>query len=222
MDSLPTSSVRLVYSSCPVVKGRIFATVAMAAFGVASIYFGTSARRWSLDFQQWIDAKPMEMTIDLTAQSTQSAPFKQTCAMAHGQSIYVAFDDPDANEENIGKHFAGLQGTVIIRDLSGSEILAKPFEASDVRLWGDDPMLVGFHPFKNGDYIAEIHIEQGAASLGAKQHELYARNELCGLELMPAYVLGAVSAVAGFIACVIGCYTLPAIAHNGFRAQRPH
>lgn len=141
--------------------------------------------------------------------------------MAHGQSIYVAFDDPDANDENIGEYFAGLQGTVTIRDLTGAEVLAKPFDATGVRLWGDDPMLVGFHPFANGDYTAEIKIEQGASALGGTQYDLYARNELCGLELMPAYVLGAISALAALIACVGGCYTVPSIARDGFRVQVP-
>ncbi|HUG67027.1 MAG TPA: hypothetical protein VMM76_04720 [Pirellulaceae bacterium] len=161
------------------------------------------------------------MTVDLTTPSTHFAAFTQTCVMAHGQSIYVAFDDPHATDENIGERFAGLQGTVTIRDLTGAEILTKPFDATDVRLWGDDPMLVGFHPFANGDYTAEIKIEQSASTLDGTQHELYARNELCGLELMPAYVLGAISAVAALIACLVGCYTVPSVARHGFRVQVP-
>jgi len=56
------------------------------------------------------------------------------------------------------------------------------------------------HPFANGDYIVEIEIEQGTSAIDGRRHELYARNELCGLELMPAYVLGATSAVAALIA----------------------
>lgn len=164
----------------------------------------------------------MQMTVDLTTPSTTSAPFKQTCVMAHGQSIYVALDDSDANDENIGEHFDGLQGAVTIRDLAGVEVLTKPFDATGVRLWGDDPMLVGFHPFANGDYTAEIKIERGASATGGRQHNLYARNELCGLELMPAYVLGAISAVAGLIACTVGSNTVPSIARHGFRIQVPH
>lgn len=209
------------HSSNSVAKGRIFSSVVLIAFGIASIYFGVASWRWNSDFYKWVYAKPMQMTVDLTTPSTRSVPFKQTCAMAHGQSIYIAFDNPNANDENIGEHFAGLQGSVTIRDLSGVEILTKSFDAKDMRLWGDDPMLVGFHPFKNGDYTAEIHIEQGATALGATQHDLYARNELCGLELMPAYILGAISGVAGLIACAVACYTVPAIARHGFRAQLP-
>lgn len=145
----------------------------------------------------------------------------QTCPMAHGQSIYIDLHLADATAENIGEHFAGLAGAVTIRDHSGGEVLTKRFNADTVRLWGEDPMLVGFHPFSAGDYTAVINIEHGAVALAGTEHTLYARNELCGLELMPAYVLGAISAVAGLVAIFVGCYTLPSVIRDGFRIQ-PH
>lgn len=174
-----------------------------------------------MDFYEWIEARPMQVSVDLSTPAVHTAPFKQTCYIAHGQSIYVAYDRADLTDENIREHFAGLRGTISIRDLDGTEVLTKPFDADSVRLWGNDPLLVGFHPFRNGDYTAEIKIDQGAIALNGTSHELYARNELCGLERMPAYVMGAISAVAGLIACMIGGFTLPSIVRHGFRAAKP-
>jgi hypothetical protein len=200
-----------------ITTGRIVACVFLFAFIGVSIYFGMAAWKWNSDFYEWIDARPMQMAVDLTTPATYSAPFTQICAMAHGQTIYVAYENPDANDENIAEHFAGLKGAVTIRDLTGATVLTKPFDANSVRLWGDDPILVGFHPFANGEYIAEIEIQQGASKIDGTQHDLYARNELCGLELIPAYILGAVSAVALLLACVVAFYTMPSIVRADFR-----
>jgi hypothetical protein len=208
-------------SSKTIAKGKIVACAFLLAFIGISVYFGIGSWKWNSDFHEWIEAKPMQMTVDLTTPSTHSAPFTQTCVMAHSQSIYVAYENPDANDENIAEHFAGLKGAVTIRDRAGNEVLTKPFDADSVRLWGDDPMLVGFHPFANGEYTAEIVIHQGASEIEGTQHDLYARNDLCGLELMPAYVLGAISAVASLIACVLAFYTVPSIVRHGFRVQVP-
>ncbi len=211
----------MAYTSAPLAKGRIFAFLILLALGSTSIYFGVAAWRWNSNFYRWVDAKPMQMTIDLTTPATHAAPFEQTCAIAHSQSIYVTLNDPDITDENVGEYFAGLQGSVTIRDLSGTEILTTPFHADGMQRWSDDPLLVSFHPFANGDYTAELNIEQGATMLADTQHDLYARYDLCGLELMPAYILGAISAAAGLIACGVASVTLPSIARHGFRVQMP-
>jgi len=204
-----------------IAKGRVVASVFLLALIGVAVYFGIAAWKWNSDFYKWVDAKPMQVTLNLTIPSTHTVPFTQTCVVAHGQSIHVAYDHPDVTDENIAEHFAGLKGSVTIRDLSGAEVLTKSFDADSVRLWGNDPLLVGFHPFANGEYSAEIEIQQGAPKIDGTQHDLYARNELCGLELMPAYILGAISAVASFIACMVACYTLPLIVCNGFRVKMP-
>jgi hypothetical protein len=211
----------LAHASNIIAKGRIAACVFLLTSVGGSVYFGIAAWKWNSDFYEWIDAEPMQMTVDLTTPSTHSTPFTQTCVMAHGQSICVTYDNPDANDETIAEHFAGLKGTVTIRDLTDVEVLTRPFDANSMRFWGEDPMLVRFHPFANGEYTAEIEIEQGASKIDSPPHDLYARNELCGLELMPAYVLGVISAVASLIACVITFYTVPSIVRHGFRIQMP-
>lgn len=192
----------------------------LALIGV-SVYFGVAAWKWNSDFYTWIDANPMRMTLDLTVPSTHTTPFTQTCVVAHGQSIYVAYENPNATDESVAEHFAGLKGSLTIRDLTGAEVLTKPFDANSMRLWGNDPMLVRFQPFANGDYTAEFKIQQGASEIDGNQHVLYARNELCGLEIMPAYILGAVSAIALLIAIMVACYAVPSIVRNGFRVEMP-
>ena len=168
-----------------------------------------------------MDAEPMQMTVDLTKPGLYTAPFKQACVMAHGQSIYVSLQDQDLTSENTGEYFTGLSGSVTIRDNAGMEVLTKSFDADGVRLWGEHPMLVGIHPFKNGEYTAEFKIDRGAMALSKTSYELYARNELCGIELMPAHILGAASAVTGLIAWIIGWYTVPSILRHGLRVALP-
>lgn len=211
----------MTHTSSPIARQRIAGCVFILAFVGVSIYFGIRAWNWNSDFHEWIDAKPMQMTVDLRTPSTHSAPFTQTCVVAHSQSIYVAYENPDANDKNIAEHFAGLKGTVTIRNPTGTEIRSEQFDAESIRLWGDDPTLVGFRPFSNGEYTAEIEIQHGASKIEGTQHELYARNDLCGLELLPAYVQGAISAVALLIAIVIACFTAPLVARHGFRTQLP-
>lgn len=194
----------------PLAPKQIGVGLLLTLFGSASLYFGIGAWSWNSRFYTWLDARPMELTVDLSVPATYTVPFRQTCQMAHGQSIFIELDTTSATDESVRDWFAGLKGTLTIRNLQGEPVLSRDFHSQHLRLWEDSPRLVGFYPFATGDYLAEFNIEQGASATQGVPHQLYARYDLCGLELFPAYMLGGLSIVTGLIACGIAWCRLPA------------
>ena len=209
------------HSSPPVATGRILGSVIFVIACTGMVLFARASWQRHIDFQRWVAETPMQATVDLTTPSTSTTSFKQTCVVGHGQSIFVSLDDPGATEEAILESLAGLEGELTIRDGTGTEIVTEPFSDETVRFWGDDPMLVSFLPFSNGDYTAEITIQKGAIGLDGREHELYARNQLCGLEQFPVLVFGLFTAVAGLVAGVAGYCTFPSVLRDGFRVVAP-
>jgi len=189
--------------------------LALVALAI-SVHSGLTAWRHHRDFYVWIDARPLDVTLDLTRPSVQTVPFTQTCSLAHGESIYFDTGEAGWSEAEVAERFAGLDGTLKIRDAAGKEIASRELTAESVSPWGLDPMLTGIFPFAKGDYTAEIRIERGASDLPGSEHRLYARYELCGLELLPAYLLGAVSAVAGLVGLIAAAITATSIRRHGF------
>lgn len=211
----------LEHVSRDIAKGRVIGSAIFVVACAATVLLAHASWQRHLDFQRWVVETPMQVTVDLTTPSTYTTSFKQTCVVGHGQSIFVSLDDSDATEEVMRERLAGLEGELTIRDGTGTEIVTEPFSEETVRFWGDDPMLVSFLPFSNGDYTAEIKIQKGAIGLDGREHELYARNQLCGLEQLPVLFCGLFSAIAGLVAGVAGYCTLPSVLRDGFRVKAP-
>jgi hypothetical protein len=197
--------------------GRVIGLL-LALLGTGlSVWFACDAVRSNAEFYEWLDARPMETAIDLSIPGETKIPFHQTCSIAHGEALYIDVDSNEVPPKRLEELFKGLLGKIIIEDSAGNEIVTAGINSKSVQHWGGQIMLTGIAPFENGDYIATIRVESGAANLAHKQQTLYAEYQLCGLEKMPAMIAGAIAFGSGLIGLVCTLCVLPGLLQSGFR-----
>jgi len=189
-----------------IATGRMIGLViALAATGV-TIRFGIDAYRLHTRFYDWVEARPMETTLDLSQPGAKTVPFQQTCSISHGEGLYVDWRFIEETTLDVRDQFAGLKGTCTIKDSDGQEVETVPFHTESVQYWGGETLLAELSTFPEGHYTATIQINSGAPAFANQEQTLYARYQLCGLEKIMAFVAGAISfaslAVAAFAA---GC-----------------
>lgn len=108
------------------------------------------------------------------------------------------------------KLFDGLDGTFEIRDSAGAIVESKrlrPF-VDEYGPADHETLLVFFDPFAKGDYEAKIVVANGAPALADREQLVYAKYQLCGLELLPAYLIGALGIGSGIFGLLIGLIVL--------------
>lgn len=197
--------------------GRIVGLL-IAIFGIgASIWCARDAIRMNAEFHQWFVARPMETAIDLSQSGETVVPFDQTCSISHGEALYLTCDLDDESKQNTEELFKDLSGNVVIKDSDGNEIESVKINNRTVQYRDGMIMLNGFVPFRNGDYVATIRVDTGAAALADKQQTVYAKYQLCGLEEMPAMISGAFAFGAGVIGLVAAVCVLPGLLRCGIR-----
>ena len=223
--------------------GRLFGLLfAMVCLGIAT-WSGVESSKMYTEFRQWIDAQPMESSIDLSEVGEQTVSFEQTCSSAHGELLSVEFfehpgsrvSQPEINVlgvEESGRRestetvstdwFAGLSGSISIHDTAGKEVHRADFTADSVQSWDGQFVLTILRPFEVGSYQATIRVKSPAVALHDKPHRTSAAYHLCGLEQLPSLVAGAISFFTGLIGITITLSVVPAIMCGRFAPdQRP-
>ena len=163
----------------------------------------------------------METAFDLSQSGETTVPFRQTCSSSHGEVVCLKCDVPDAAKENSEKFFKGLSGSVVIKDSRGSTIQYVKITAETTHYFNGEIMLAGFAPFSKGDYVATIRVDSGAAGLAGKPQTIYAKYQLCGLEQLPAVIMGVLAAGAGLVALISAVCVLPGLLRRGFWRDVP-
>jgi hypothetical protein len=190
--------------------------IAVVGIGGA-ICFGLECVRMNAQFHDWLVARPMEMSVDLSKPGEYTTAFHQTCSKAHGESVYLSVaSQPESNPppENISPSF---RATLSIADSTGAEI-EHAYIDSVQRMMGSEQFdLASFVPFPKGDYTATLDVHVGGPKLEGTRQTLYARYRLCGLEQSPAYVAGAFSFVAGSVGLIFAIGIAPNLWRWGFR-----
>lgn len=81
-----------------IATGRIVGLL-IAVIGVCiSIWCARGAVLMNAEFNQWLDARPMETAIDLSKPGETTVPFHQTCSISHGEALYLTWEPNDATE----------------------------------------------------------------------------------------------------------------------------
>jgi hypothetical protein len=170
---------------------RIVGATIAGGLILGAVYCWFEHRRMDQEFLEWIDARPMDVTADLSQPGKITAPFDQTCQISHGEEIYLTVT-PAADHYIASTLLDGLDGTVMIHDADGKEI--ESFEITseiDSEFDAGEPIkLAYFSPFSKGEYTATIDITNGASGLSGREQTIYAKYFLCGCERMPAVVYG--------------------------------
>ena len=195
--------------------GRILGVI-IAVIGIsASIYCAFESMRANHEFHEWLEARPMNIAIDLSRPGETKTSFRQTCSISHGEAIFCQCNLDDASEKKPEELFKGFAADVVIKDSDGNEIEHAKIDSTTVQQGDGDILLARFAPFQNGDYVATIRIDSGAPAFANKDQLLYARYQLCGLEQMPAFISGLFALGAGMIALVSIACVLPGLFRDG-------
>jgi hypothetical protein len=198
-----------------IATGRIVGLL-VAVIGVGlSVWCARDASRMNAEFHQWRVARPLESAIDLSKPGETTVALHQTCSTSHGEALFLKCNLEDSSNQSPGKQLSDLSGSVTIKNLDGSVIESVKINKDTLQDWEGKIMLTGFAPFSNGDYIAVIRVDSGAAALVGKQHTIYAEYQLCGLEQMPAAIAGAFAFGAGLIGLVGAMCVLPGLVRRG-------
>ena len=173
------------------------------------------------EFHQWLTARPMETAVDLSRPGEITVPFQQTCSISHGEAFYFKCDLDGASMEKPEQLFQDLSAKITIKDADGNEIENAKINSATVHNWDDDIILAEIAPFQTGKYVATIRIESGVPALANKQQTVYAKYQFCGVEQVPAVVVGAVAFGAGLIGVVSALCVLPGLLRYGIWRSSP-
>lgn len=195
--------------------GLIIAVVSIAV----AIFCGVLAYGVKEDFQAWMTARPMELSIDLSQPGKYRVPFHQTCSTSHGELIILDADIKDETGNVPEGLLDDLSASIVITDLEGKVIDQRkliyhetpPANVRIIRNVAGEIILADLPTFQTGDYIATIIVENGLPALNDTSQTIYTRYELCGCEQLPVYSFGFASLILGtigLISLVIGCNRL--------------
>lgn len=195
-------------------KLRIFG-ITIAILGVfLAIYWGRVSAQMHADFEQWTTDRPMESAIDLSQPGSITVPFHQTCHAAHAEVICLEIDG-DEQIENPHEFFQELKGELIVTDGDGEEVERVAIDNESTRIWQDELIIARIYPFAKGQYIAKVNIDHGVTALSGRQQSIFAKYELCGLEAMPASIMGGAAMFAGFLGGIAAFCVAPGLVKNG-------
>ncbi len=178
-------------------------------FGLAagSAVFLIGGVRWGHRFEGWVTADPVGLEADLGVPARYSAPFHQTCAVAHAEVFGVEFPvgapaDPEAA-------MRGLRATLTLEDSAGRALIREHVPDEYARRWPGwewpmEPLLRSEASVPEGDYTMTLVVHQGADGLAGVRARIVARYELCGLELMPATFMNWIGIGLGVLGVVVG------------------
>lgn len=198
------------------IVGLLIAMIAMAL----SICCARECVQRNAEFHQWINARPMELSVDFSKPTEMAAPLRQTCGTSHGESLYFEVTPSLEGQGKPEELLKELSARVVIKDEDGNVIRSAKIDATTIHQYGpeEEIILSGFGPFPTGDYVATIHVESGVPALAGREQLVFVKYELCGLEQFPAWIAGAFSFGALVIGVVAAVCVLPGLLRHGFKA----
>jgi len=183
---------------------RIVAAVVGLFFLGVAVYFCLECRRMHRQFQEWVAAEPISIPVDLSKPGTYSGPLVQTCAVSHGEGFYLEIDS-DLEPAEIDELLAGLEANIVVTDGQGNEVLSEALPGDRFERFETNRriMLAMVRPFPEGQYDLTLDVTTGVESLAGVEQTLVAQYHLCGIELYPAMIVGAVALGTFFIGVII-------------------
>ncbi len=194
--------------------------IAVGGIGV-SCWLARDAVRWNADFHGWLEARPLEVDVDLSQPGGHTTTYRQTCRVAHGAALFLECDLKAKTEEAARELLAGLSGSIVILDRQG-EVVERARLSDAPPFWDEQVMLAHLSPSLSlGEYVATIEVIQGASALAGMEQVVYAKYQLCGMEMMPAVIMGAFSFVTGAVGLVAVACVAPGLWREGLWRQLP-
>jgi hypothetical protein len=151
---------------------------------LVAVFLFIKARQGFRRYEQWRQAEPVRMEVDLSQPGRYTAPFHHTCRCSHGGVLFHLETHQAAMDK--GEHanrFEGLKGKISLVDSAGEVVHEADFAAAD--------LLASFDlPAPEGVYSLVVEVTEAAKDLEGMEQALTARYLLCGMEVMPAPIYG--------------------------------
>lgn len=191
---------------------RIIAILIAVPFFVFGVIFFVESQELFAKFNDWREARPVDIEVDFSKPGAYSSNFEQTCSISHGELF--GLEVPKSILSNTGSDslLKGLDANFIITDSDGNTIVSLMFP--DPNTYKKEFYFDNFvplnqeRPFRNGTYRISICVSKGSPALSGIEQRFVARYLLCGLERLPAEILHKASIVCfvigGTIVFVIG------------------
>lgn len=189
--------------------GRNISYAVAGLLCVVGVFFLITAYRYRQDFYRWQEASPIDIAIDLSKPGQFTGGFKQTCHIAHGEVLCLRLPPNMLANSAWPNRLHDLRFVAQIRDKNGMETVREEFTGD---LFGTNYQpngtlaLLPFPPFGNGEYQLILTVTEGVPALQGTPQRLVARYMLCGLEMMPAFIVMGMGigsfALAGIIALI--------------------
>jgi hypothetical protein len=171
----------------------------LIGFGIKCLFDGYHI---SNNFDNWRKIKPMNISIDFSKKIEFSGKFKQTCAISHGESIYLELPNGQYNPEKLN----ALKFNFIITDDKNREVVKKEFNGG--LAWNngviDKPIiLIAVPTFSEGVYNFKLNVMTPVPELANVPQRLFAKYYLCGLELLLAKFIKGLGIFSLIIAIIL-------------------
>jgi len=191
------------------------------AYGVAILFFAAgiflliTAHKYRCNFHQWREARPVDLTVDLSAPGEFKGTFQQTCHISHGEEICLILPPDRSPTIPLTTLFSEVRFICRIIDGDGNEKLSQEFTGElvygdsricDDRFPGAAIPLLKFHPFEDGAYQMLVSVKNGTPALHDVPQRIIGRYLLCGLEMMPAF-LSMIAGIASMLVAAVVAVT---------------
>jgi hypothetical protein len=173
---------------------------------VAAVILIVEGARWRARFDEWIVAKPVAFNADLSKPGRFSAPFHQTCELAHAEVVGIEC----AKGAPVPKGAAdGLKATITVENAAGQCLVRESVpdswsSAMSGQVEDLEPLLRIESNLPNGGYTMTLVVQEGAPGLAGISTRVAARYELCGLEMLPAVFMERGGLACGLVGGLVG------------------
>ena len=106
---------------------RIIGLIVGLAGIAACIWCSLESMAMNKEYHEWMDARPMETTIDLSKPNQVTTEFIQTCHSSHGEAIYLHCGDKVDSGSDPNQLLEGLSGRITISDANGNLVCDTKF-----------------------------------------------------------------------------------------------
>lgn len=194
--------------------GTVLCLALAVGFVVATIYFAVQHRRARREYDAAVVATTLRMSCDLSKAGEYRGKLRQDYGAAHGLEFYLAITPPAVSEAQLDQMMRGFVGKVVINDSAGRAVYEDnaKWEADSPTTRPAQPVGNAIGSFKlarlfggeRGEHEFVLKVISPAGGMAGRTQELTGRYEMCGLERLPAAVLGLLAFACGVIAAGFG------------------
>jgi len=185
---------------------RTIASVIAGGLIIAGGFFLIEAYRLRQEFDRHIQARPLDLKVDLSQPGKFNGEFHQTWRACHSQTINLHVPANVIAKIPPSDLLAPLDFKWQITDSDGRVIVDNEFSGRldwTDRFDGEAITLAYFRPFDLGTYTFGFTVITGAPQLAGIPQRLVSEYQACGLELLPVFFTRALGIIALVVASII-------------------